>query len=68
MSLFLQAYLALHFNARLMKDETILVNSGQSCIGEAVIAVALQLCGDVFTTVTNEEQSIALVKRFPNVS
>lgn len=37
-------------------------------MGEAAIAVALQLGGDVFTTVANDKQALVLAKRFPNVS
>jgi len=48
-------------------ENTILVNTGFSAVGQASIAVAISLGFSVYATVENKEQSTLLRNKFPSV-
>ena len=47
---------------------SVLVHSGYTVLGEAIIAVALSYKCSVFTAVNTKEQELQLRRRFQNVS
>ncbi|CAG2067942.1 unnamed protein product, partial [Timema podura] len=53
--------------ADLSSCESVLVNAGHTTIGQAAIALALQIGSTVFTTVAESDHKDFLIKRFPQV-
>nr|CAD7457323.1 unnamed protein product [Timema tahoe] len=54
--------------ADLSSCESVLVNAGHTTIGQAAIALALQIGSTVFTTVAESDHKDFLIKRFPQYS
>lgn len=66
--IFLQAYYCVLVKGCLEAGENVLVHAGMSPIGQAVIAVTLQLGGNVIASVSSKEEANDLLNLYPSVS
>ncbi|XP_054279954.1 fatty acid synthase-like [Macrosteles quadrilineatus] len=64
---FTLAYYALIEKVKLKAQQIVLVHMGSSPVGQAFIAVALQVGADVYTTIDSHDQLQSLMRRFPQL-
>nr|CAD7568917.1 unnamed protein product [Timema californicum] len=64
---YLTAYYALVVRGRIQPKESILIHAGSGGVGQAAIAIALDMDCTVFTTVGTPEKRAFIKKRFPQV-
>ncbi|TMS37085.1 hypothetical protein L596_004095 [Steinernema carpocapsae] len=61
------AYYALIMRGKLRRGESVLIHGGSGAVGQAAIAIALNLGCQVYTTVGTEEKRFFLKNRFPQL-